>query len=163
MGYFRRPGTMVGKCSVAELEIWARECSNSPGLKNVPLAWDHPEFVSARHLLDLMKAGPCPTKKSLSSVDEQATNNQPTKKAGKVKDAQKEQLKSDDDGTIDEPTFPKFMDLPLEIRDQIYSLAIEIPKPSPGVMISFKEGQRAPIRMTETHFAHGTSCRETCQ
>ena len=31
-----------------------------------------------------------------------------------------------------------FLDLPLEVRDQIYEYALSIPKPSPNAMITFK-------------------------
>ena len=66
------------------------------------------------------------------------------RKSSKGKKVQKEQLTPDHIGLNDEPTFPKFMDLPVEVRDQIYSLAIGIPQPTPGTMISFKRRSQDP-------------------
>lgn len=90
--------------------------------------WDHPEYVAGRQFLELINAGPVATH-TPPNPDEHVVKGGQTKESSRGKLEHPGQFATKEEIAPGERAFPRFMDLPLEIRDQIYGLVLEIPKP----------------------------------
>ena len=112
--------------------------------------WDHPQFVAGRQFTELMIAGPTAIEIPRCHRIQASEDEYDERTRAKVQERLPE-CASETASTMAKLEFPRFMDLPLEIRDRIYSLALEIPEPSSCSMVSFKH-KRWGLRSGRLHF-----------